>query len=192
MRDRDPGDVVLHLLQEGRMRCRGFGDGFCHAGRTFGVRLIRVSSPVRNAAATGPGTALMQPEHGPGDRRRDRSRQPPDAQRVATGPRRIGVGEMVRVGEFVDGSRADRSTANARSRRRSPISPPGGSGTRSRSPSDAIIGWSSDSTRSAASPPGTGQGDRGQHRRHAGIHATDRHTSPPLARRAAICGQQLA
>src|SRR4029078_10902718 len=36
----------------------------CHAGLALGATLIAVSSPVRNAAATGPGTSPSRPSTG--------------------------------------------------------------------------------------------------------------------------------
>ena len=86
--------------------------GLGHAGIPFGTRPIAVSSPVRTAAATGPGTAPMSPSTGRTNGRGDRSGQLLNAQGIPACPHRIGVGQVVRVGERVDG--------NTRTARRAP------------------------------------------------------------------------
>ena len=174
------------MRRGGLCRCR-----FCHAGRTFGVRLIRVSSPVRSAAATGPGTALRSPSTGGTNdgvtdlaSRWMRSVSPP----AHAGSR---VGEMVWVGEFVD-----RSRPPVRQRPHDGVVDADETARRVGHQIAQAVGGHHRMVKRlnqiGGEPARHRQRDGRQHRRHAGIHSTDRHTSPPLACRAAICLQQIA
>ena len=60
VRHRDRADDVAQFVQKTHARRRRL----CHAGLAFGARLISVSSPVRSAAATGPGTSPSRPSTG--------------------------------------------------------------------------------------------------------------------------------
>ena len=130
--------------------------------RVTAIMPARTFAPARSAvqpgtqhARNGLGHGRQQPRAGCATRRQHRGGQAPDPQRIAAGPVRVGVGQVMRIGQLVDGPRtpAD-SDARRRPRSRSDRRPGRAPGRATRS--EAVIGNSSDAIRSAARPSGTG------------------------------------
>ncbi len=151
----------------------------------LGARPISVSSPVRSAPATGPGMAPSSPSAGRAIDGVTMRGQLPDARDVATCPVRVGVGEVVRVDQRVDGS-APTARQRAGDRVVDADQSPGGSGT---SPAQAVVGCHHRMVKGFNEIRGEPTGHRQRHRRHprehGGLHAAAPAARPATSRTAA-------